>query len=263
MSELTAATRANQWEEGMFELSPQDLTNHDMKLAFLTPAMSALSVALVVALMGIEGCDNLSTSDRELVHTDAEVFEAVARSELAAGTEDSSRSPRFLRIDSRPVDNTALLPPKPTGPGGIPLDDDSTPASSAVLNRIAQERRAILERLGVEEGGPFVFPACEGVRSGETEPKRRITPPRAGCPTQWRRYVTIGLPRSGVGLIPENVRKTDPRSFDTGEVWTVLVTETSIGSGGQDWKQYASVLTREPEGEGLTLAARFLLTWAE
>jgi hypothetical protein len=234
-----------------------------MKMTFRILAMSALSFVLVGALMGIAGCDNLSTSDRELVHTDAEVFEAVARSELATGTEDSSRSPRFLRIDSRPVDNTSMLPPKPSAPAGIPLDEDSTPASSAVTDRIAQERRAILERLGVEEGGPFVFPGCEGVRSGETEPKRGVTPPRAGCPTQWRRYVTIGLPRRGVGFIPENVRKTDPRSFDTGEVWTVLVTETSIGSGGQDWKQYASVLTREADREGLTLAARFLLTWAE
>jgi hypothetical protein len=213
--------------------------------------------------MTIEGCDNLSTSDRELVHIDAEVFEAIARSELVVGTEDSSRSPGFLRIDSRPVDNTSLLPPKPAAPAGIAVEEDSIAASAAVIDRIAQERRAILERLGVEEGGPFYFPGCEGVRSGETEPKRGVTPPRTGCPTQWRRYVTIGLPRRGVGLIPENVRKTDPRSFDAGEVWTVLVTETSIGSGGQDWKQYASVLTRERDGEGLSLAARFLLTWAE
>jgi hypothetical protein len=219
---------------------------------------SAFGVALLITV----DCDNLSTSERELVHTDAEVFEAVARSELVVGTEGTSRSPRFLRIDSRPVDNTSILP-KPAGPAGIPLDDDSMPASSAPIDRIARERRAILERLGVEEGGPFFFPGCEGVRTGETEPKAGVTPPRAGCPTQWRRYVTIGLPRRGIGLIPENVRKTDPRSFDTGEVWTVLVTETSIGSGGQDWKQYASVLTREPDREGLTLAARFLLTWAE
>ena len=221
------------------------------------------SLALGVALLSTEGCDNLSTSERELVHTDAEVFEAVARSELVVGMEDSSRSPHFLRIDSRPEDDTSTLPPKPAGPAGIPLDDDSMPASSAAINRIQTERRAVLQRLGVEEGGPFVFPDCEGVRTAETEPKSGVTSPRAGCPTQWRRYVTIGLPRRGVGLIPENVRKTDPRSFDTGEVWTVLVTETSIGSGGQDWKQYASVLTREPDREGFTLAARFLLTWAE
>jgi hypothetical protein len=220
-------------------------------------------VALAGAFLAIAACDNLSTSEREMVHTDAEVFEAVARSELVVGMEDSSRSPRFLRIDSRPEDNTSTLPPKPAGPAGIPLDDDSMLASSAAIDRIATERRTILERLGVEEGGPFVFPDCEGVRSAETEPRSGATPPRAGCPTQWRRYVTIGLPRRGVGLIPENVRKTDPRSFDTGEVWTVLVTETSIGSGGQDWKQYASVLTREPDRDGLTLAARFLLSWAE
>jgi hypothetical protein len=220
-------------------------------------------VAFGFALLTTGGCDNLSRSERELVHTDAEVFQAVARSELVVGTEDSSRSPRFLRIDSRPEDNTSTLPPKPPGPAGIPLDDDSIPSSSAAINRIQTERRAILQRLGVEEGGPFVFPDCEGVRSAETEPKSGVTPPRAGCPTQWRRYVTIGLPRRGVGLIPETVRKTDPRAFDTGEVWTVLVTETSIGSGGQDFKQYASVLTREPDREGLSLATRFLLSWAE
>lgn len=220
-------------------------------------------VAFGIGLLTTGGCDNLSTSEREIIHIDAEVFEAVTRSELVAGTEDSSGSARFLRIDSRPVDNTSLLPPRPTAPGGIPLDDDSMPASSAALNRIAEERRSILQRLGVEEGGPFFFPGCEGVRTGETEPKSRVTSPRVGCPTQWRRYVTIGLPRRGVELIPEAVRKTDPRSFDAGEVWTVLVTETSIGSGGQDWKQYASVLTRGPDREGLTLAARFLLTWAE
>ena len=220
-------------------------------------------VVFGVALLTTEGCDNLSTSERELVHTDAEVFEVVARSELLVGAEDSPRSPRFLRIDSRPEDNTSTLPPKPAGPAAIPLEDDSMPASSAVIDRIAQERRAILQRLGVEEGGPFVFPDCEGIRSAETDPKSGVTAPRAGCPTQWRRYVTIGLPRRGVGLIPEAVRKTDPRSFETGEVWTVLVTETSIGSGGQDFKQYASVLTREPGGEGLSLAARFLLSWAE
>lgn len=216
-----------------------------------------------IALITTEACDNLSTSEREIVHTDAEVFEAVARSELRVGTDDSARSPGFLRIDSRPVDNTSTLPPQRRAQTGIALDDDSMAASSAVLDRIVRERRGILDRLGVEEGGPFIFPGCEGVRSGETEPKRGVTSPRTGCPTQWRRYVTIGLPRRGVGLIPENVRKTDPRSFDTGDVWTVLVTETSIGSGGQDWKQYASVLTRERDSVGLTLAARFLLTWAE
>jgi hypothetical protein len=220
------------------------------------------SVTLAVAFFIVEGCDKLSTAERELVHTDAEVFEAVARSELIVPMEDSSRLTRFLRIDSRPVDNTTLLPPQTPPPAAVALENDSIPPSSDAINRIAQERRAILERLGVEEGGPFLFPGCEGVRSGEpaSAPDEGS---RAGCPPEWRRYVTIGLPRRGVGLIPEKVRKTEPRSFDTGEVWTVLVTETSIGTGGQDWKQYAWVLTREPDRGGLGLAARFLLSWAE
>jgi hypothetical protein len=123
-------------------------------------------VALAVAFLTTEGCDKLSTAERELVHTDAEVFEAVARSERLIGMQDSSRLPLFLRIDSRPIDNTTLLSPQPPAPTGFALDDDSVPASST-FNRIARERRAILDRLGVEEGGPFFFPGCGGVRTGE------------------------------------------------------------------------------------------------
>jgi hypothetical protein len=225
-------------------------------------ASCAWGVAVAVAFLTVAGCDNLSTSERELVHTDAEVFEAVARSELVVPMEDSSRLPRFLRIDSRPVDNTTLLPPQTPSQTAAALENDSVPPSSDAISRIARERRAILERLGVEEGGPFLFPGCEGVRTGPVSAPD-AAPSRAGCPSEWRRYVTIGLPHRGVGLIPDKVRKTEPRSFDSGEVWTVLVTETSIGTGGQDWKQYAWVLTREPDRAGLGLAARFLLSWAE
>jgi len=219
-------------------------------------------VALAVAFLTAEACDNLSPAERELVHTDAEVFEAVARSERVVGL-DSSRLPRFLRIDSRPIDNTTLLSPQTPAPTGFALDDDSVPASSGTLTRIVRERRAILDQLGVEEGGPFFFPGCGGVRTGKTTPKPGTIRSETGCPTEWRRYVTIGLPRRGVDVIPEKVRTIEPRSFDTGEVWTVLVTETSIGTGGQDWKQYAWVLTRESGRAALSLAARFLLSWAE
>ena len=219
-------------------------------------------VALVVALLTLEGCDNLSSAERELVHTDAEVFEAVAQSERVVGMEDSSRSPRFLRIDSRPIDNTTLLSPQTPGASGIALNDSALP-SAATLEQIERERRGILDRLGVEEGGPFFFPRCGGVHTGASAPKPGAIRSDTGCPTEWRRYVTIGLPRRGVGQIPEKVRRTEPRSFDTGEAWTVLVTETSVGVGGQDWKQYAWVLTRQPDSAGLSLAARFLLSWAE
>jgi hypothetical protein len=177
--------------------------------------------------------------------------------------EDSSPVPRFLRIDSRPIDNTALLSPQKPVATGIALEDDSVAPSPNAFNRIARERQAILDRLGVEEGGPFFFPGCGGVRTGEPAPRSDAGASDTGCPTQWRRYVTIGLPHRGVGMIPEKVRKTEPRSFDTGEVWTVLVTEASSGPGGQDWKQYAWVLTRHPGGAGLSLTTRFLLSWAE
>jgi hypothetical protein len=225
--------------------------------------LKSLNIALAVACFAGQGCDNSSPAERELVHTDAEVFEVVARTQRVVGVNDSSRSPRFLRIDSRPIDNTNLLLPQSPAPTGIALEDDSAQPSSSAIRRFVRERRAILDRLGIEEGGPFYFPRCGGVRTGEVgaNPKANIS--GAGCPTEWRRYVTVGVPRQGVGLIPEKFLRTEPQSFDTGAVWTVLVTETSIGTGGQDWKQYAWVLTRHPGGAGLSLAARFLLSWAE
>jgi hypothetical protein len=220
-------------------------------------------VALAVAFLGTPSCDNSSPAERELVHTDSEVFEVVARTQRVVGVNDSSQFPLFLRIDSRPIDNTTLLSPQTPGPTGLALEDDSAEPSSDRFKRFVRERRAILDRLGIEEGGPFYFPGCGGVRTGEAGANPRTTISGTGCPAEWRRYVTIGVPRRGIGLIPEKFLKTEPRSFDTGEVWTVLVTETSIGAGGQDWKQYAWVLTRQPGGAGLSLAARFLLSWAE
>jgi hypothetical protein len=220
-------------------------------------------LALPVALLVYAGCDKLSTSERELVHTDAEAFEVVAQSQRIVGIEDPSRLPRFLRIDSRPIDNTSLLPAQNPAPTGFALDDDSVSSSSSTFDRIVRERRAILDRLAIEEGGPFYFPGCGGVRTGQAGQKASATRADTGCPTEYRRYVTIGLPHRGVEQIPERVRRTEPRSFDSGEVWTVLVTETSIGPGGQEWKQHAWVLTREPGHAELGLAARFLLSWAE
>ncbi len=222
------------------------------------------SFALVAAhLIAAQGCERSSTAERVLAHTDAEVFEAVAQSQRNLGLDDSSRSSRFLRMDSRPVDNTSLLSPQSPPAAGIGLDDDSTQPSPDAVERIARERRAILKRLGVEEGGPFFFPGCGGVRTGEPRTKPGTTPSGALCPTDWRRYVTVGLPHRGLAQIPENLRRAEPQSFDASEVWTVLVTESSIGSGGQDWKQYAWVLTRQPGRADLSLAGRFLLSWAE
>ena len=43
----------------------------------------------------------------------------------------------------------------------------------------------------------------------------------------------------------------------------MLVTESSVGVGGQDWKQYAWVLTRQRGLADLTLVSRFLLSRAE
>jgi hypothetical protein len=47
------------------------------------------------------------------------------------------------------------------------------------------------------------------------------------------------------------------------EAWTVLVTESSIGPGGQDLRQYAWLLRRNPETGHLVVGEKFLISWAE
>ncbi len=74
------------------------------------------------------------------MHTDAEVFEAVARAERVVDVEDSARLPLFLRIDSRPIDNTALLLPQTPGPTGIAAEDDSLQPSPSALKLFVRER---------------------------------------------------------------------------------------------------------------------------
>lgn len=204
-----------------------------------------------------QSCGAPSKAERAVLAADADVFESVIRSEQSPDSADSARSLRVMRVDSRPVtDNDALT--ATARQTGFDLDKVSDSLSDASLARIADQRKAILRDLHVEEGGPFGYPGCGGSRSHGSDELSR-----AACPRDWRRYITVGIPYRGTAPVIEKLRTTSPPPDSSAELWTVLVAENSVGPGGQEWRQYAWLLRRDPQTGQLALVEKFLLSWAE
>jgi hypothetical protein len=208
------------------------------------------------------GCDRPSAADRALLRADAEVFETVVRSQTAITVADSAVPTGFLRVDSRPAGDSAILTATNQRSSGVELNESTDSLSASGNARIADQRKEILKDLHVEEGGPFSYPGCGGIL-----PRRfrdSVATIGTECPSEWHRYATIGLPYRGSAPILETVRSKESAPPDSAaEAWTVLVTESSIGPGGQDLRQYAWVLQRNPQTGHLVVAEKFLLSWAE
>ena len=221
------------------------------------------SLLLAAALLTTAACSDLSRDERTLAHADAEAFEAVVRSEMQNAQSDSTALRRALRFDPRPVDNTSLVGAKTKSAPGFELDSAPVQVSAAALRRAIEQRQEILQRLEVEEGGPFLYPDCGGTHVRMSD-RNTVSPRNAKCPSEWRRYITVGLPQAGIAdFLAKFQRPELPAVDSSGEVWTVLVTESSVGPGGQDWRQYAWILRRDAGNSELKLVERLLLSWAE
>jgi hypothetical protein len=215
-------------------------------------------VRLLVVSAVCLSCGGPSKAERAVLAADADVFESVVRSELSPDPADSAASLRVMRVDSRPVTDNGALTPNSTRQPGFDLDKVSDSLSDAGIARIADQRKEILKDLHVEEGGPFAYPGCGGSRShGSTEQSF------AACPRDWRRYITVGIPYRGTGAVIDKLRTQAPLPDSSAELWTVLVAENSVGPGGQEWRQYAWLLRRDPQTGHLALVEKFLLSWAE
>jgi hypothetical protein len=205
----------------------------------------------------------MSDAEREMVRVDGEIFEAVARSQFTDTTGQSTKATTGLRFDARPAGDNADLSgapdrPRPLEPGNA---GDSVSANAQPV--IVEQRKDILRSLGIEEGGPFSYPECGGARTRRTRDSTNTLPPPA-CPDSPLRYVTVGLPYRGASPVLARARLPGtPAPDSTGEQWTVLVTESSVGSGGQQWRQYVTLFRRDPETGRLAMAERVLLSWAE
>jgi hypothetical protein len=225
-----------------------------MKGIALRPIRSLPPAVLLVA------CTMMSPAQREVLEADAESFETIVRSQISDST---AGAPGFLRVDARPSRDDAVLRGASPENRGLELSDsaDSPDSLARLLTAAENQRRIILGTLKVDGGGPFNYPFCGGSRrvsdsaavNGDTK-----------CPREPVRYVTIGIPYRGAAPVLDKLRSPEsPVPDSTAELWTVLVSETNIGPGGQQWRQYAWLLRREAGSGRLAPLERFLVSWAE
>ena len=220
--------------------------------------------------------------DKAIIRADGEIFESVVKTQLPDTVEPSlSGRPAFVGFDERPAGDNSTLAKAP--PVDLLAVADSDSLSHRGLQTIMMRRVAILKQFGMPVGRPFYFPDCGGSRphpapdSAATRvPPSRIAPsnpyekdkinvlPPPKCPSSVQRYVTVGLPYRGASPILEKVRPPHtPPPDTTAEMWTVYVTESSVGPGGQQYRQYVELYRRDPSSGRLGMAERFLISWAE
>jgi hypothetical protein len=215
------------------------------------------SKRFLAACIPILACTMLTDSQRAALEADAEAFESIVRSQAS---DSAAGSLGFLRVDARPGGDDDVLAGTVQSPRPIDLSlsPDST---SALMKSIEDQRRSILSALKIEGGGPFNYPYCGGARrvsdSAEADAESK-------CPRQPVRYVTVGAPYHGAAPLLEKLRRPEtPAPDSSAELWTMLVSETNIGPGGQQWRQYAWLFRRDPANGKLAVAERFLVSWAE
>ena len=195
---------------------------------------------------------------REFAATDSETFQAIVRSQVI-----DSANPGFLRVDARPAGDKEILPPTSGTPAGFDPDSSIDDVAEGATQLITDQRKEILKDLHIEEGGPFVYPNCGGFRTHRFRDSVAVHP-NPDCPKAFHNYVTVGLPIRGLSTVVTKARRPEtPPPDTTGELWTVLVTETSVGPGGQQWRQYAWLFRRSLESGRLGVAEKVLLSWAE
>src|SRR2546423_9667734 len=198
--------------------------------------------------------------ERSIIRADGKIFESVLRSQLPDSWKLLPRTMSPLRFDARPAGDNADLAATPDRPRQLDLADPADSLSSDALNSIVEQRKDILKSIGIDEGGPFSYPECGGARTRRARGSSDVLP-APKCPDFVRRYITVGLPYRGAAQILNKARPAGaPVPDSTGEMWTVLVTESSVGPGGQQWRQYVSLFRRGPEKGELGLAGRVLLS---
>jgi hypothetical protein len=215
----------------------------------------------VLSIIAVASCGD--ERERALVRADAEIFESVARAQLADSSDTVSSIVSPLRIDARPAGDNTDLASTPDHPRRLEVGEQIDSVSVASTETIVEQRKDILKSLRIEEGGPFNYPECGGARARLSRDSTVVLP-APKCPPQVTRYITVGLPYLGASPILDKVRPPElPAPDSSAELWTVLITESSVGPGGQQWRQYASLFKRDAQSGRLEMVERFLLSWAE
>ena len=200
-----------------------------------------------------------------LVRADSEVFAAVVRAQLRAGSDGYPLHIDELRYDPRPYGSRDGYPELGAGVQGAAPELSFPRASQAAIDEIADNRRRILDQYNIPEGTPFFYPQCAGINVPRPPPPRHAstrstaTNVHAGCPKQMESYVTVGLPLRGQPEGLKRMRDTRGRLADFGDdAWTTLVEENVAGPTGWSRRQYAWIFKRSRWTGRLDLAATIL-----
>jgi hypothetical protein len=208
-----------------------------------------------------------------LAGADSLVFAAVVNAQLAATDDDYPFHRDPLRIDPRPYGTPSGYPEMFAGVQGIDPTLTFARASQRQIDRLAENRRRVLDAKGANAGGPLDYAQCAGVKvptppppsKSKSKSKTRPKPPdvHAGCPKTPVYYLTVGLPVRGQPSGLSNARDVRGHRLSLrGEVWTTLVDEHSAGPNGWTWSQYAWVFNRTESGQ-MELANAILVTVVE
>ena len=197
-----------------------------------------------------------------LVRADSEVFAAVVRAQLDAGTDEYPYRIEELRYDPRPYGSRNGYPELSAGVQGAAPELYFARAGKSAIEQIAENRKQILQQRGIPEGSPFNYPQCAGVKAPKPPPTKRgsarpkVTDVHAGCPKKPESYVTVGLPLRGQPEGLKLIRDTRGDKVDlNGDVWTVLVDEYLAGPSGWSRTQHAWLFKRSRWSGRLDLAA--------
>jgi hypothetical protein len=207
-----------------------------------------------------------------LIRADSEVFDAVVRAQLAGGDDEYPYHLERLRYDSRPYGTPSGYPEVFSGVQGIDPSLSFPRPGKPAINRLAKNRKLILQMNGVPEGRPVSYSQCAGVREPTPPPPRGSTSGggskkpadmHAGCPRTPEHYLTVGLPIRGqpAGLRDARDSRGERVSLN-GDIWTTLVDVHSAGPNGWSWSQYAWLFRRDGFGRPV-LASTILITVIE
>jgi hypothetical protein len=193
--------------------------------------------------------------ERTLIDVDSEVFAGVVRGQLNGGDDAYPYHLEHFRYDPRPYGTNSGRPEIFAGVQGIDpsLSFPRAGESESEVAFMIETRKNILRASGVLQGGPPSYEQCAGAGVPTPPPPRSRSSVRrakpgdvhAGCPRGVEYYLTVGLPIRGQPPGLQNTRDTrGDRVRLKGEVWTVLVDQTSLGPDGWRKSQYAWLFRR-------------------
>ena len=149
-----------------------------------------------------------ATPDEEtmLIRADSEIFAAVVRAQLHAGTDEYPFRIRELRYDPRPYGTRNGYPEMPAGVQGVAPELYFAKAGESAIDKIAENRKVILELNNVPEG------ARSTTRSAPVSRRRLRLPREAHLRSgQNRPTSTQVVRRNRKAISPSDCRCADNR----------------------------------------------------